>query len=96
MIFIQYYVYILSNWNNKVIYTGVTNDLQRRLYEHKNGLTEGFTKKYNVHKLVWFDLTSDIHSALQKEKQIKGWTRAKKNALVQETNPEWKDLSEHW
>ena len=96
MIFIQYYVYILSNWNNKVIYTGVTNDLQRRLYEHKNGLTEGFTKKYNVHKLVWFDTTSDIYSAIQKEKQIKGWTRAKKNALVQETNPEWKDLSEHW
>ena len=74
----------------------MTNDLQRRLYEHKNGLTEGFTKKYNVHKLVWFDTTSDIYSAIQKEKQIKGWTRAKKNALVQETNPEWKDLSEHW
>lgn len=89
-------MYILTNWNNKVMYTGVTNHLERRLYEHKNGLTEGFTKKYNVHKLVWFDTTSDIYSAIQKEKQIKGWTRAKKNALVQETNPEWKDLSEHW
>lgn len=92
----EYYVYILTNWNNKVMYTGVTNHLERRLYEHKNGLTKGFTKKYNVHKLVWFDTTSDIYSAIQKEKQIKGWTRAKKNALVQETNPEWKDLSEHW
>ena len=92
----QYFVYMLTNWNNKVIYTGVTNNLERRLYEHKNGIVEGFTKKYNVHKLVWFAYTNDVHSALEKEKQIKGWTRAKKNALVEEINPEWRDLSVDW
>lgn len=91
-----YYVYMLTNWNNKVIYTGVTNNLERRLYEHKNGITEGFTKKYNVHKLVWFDYTTDVRVAIEKEKQIKGWTRAKKNALVERDNPDWKDLSEVW
>ena len=91
-----YYVYILTNWNNKVIYTGVTNNLERRLYEHKNGVADGFTKKYNVHKLVWFDYTTDVCSAIEKEKQIKGWTRAKKNALVEENNPTWRDLSEDW
>ena len=91
-----YYVYMLTNWNNKVIYTGVTNNLERRLYEHKNGIVEGFTKKYNVHKLVWFDYTTDVRVAIEKEKQIKGWTRAKKNALVERDNPDWKDLSEVW
>ena len=78
------------------MYTGVTNNLERRLYEHKNGIIEGFTKKYNVHKLVWFDSTSDVYYAIRQEKQIKGWTRAKKNALVQANNPEWKDLSERF
>ena len=90
----QYYVYILTNWNNKVIYTGVTNNLERRIFEHKNGVVDGFTKKYNVHKLVWFDYTNDIRAALETEKQIKGWTRAKKNALVEKSNPSWRDLSE--
>ncbi|MBQ3150362.1 MAG: GIY-YIG nuclease family protein [Clostridia bacterium] len=91
---LQYYVYILTNWNNKVIYTGVTNNLERRIFEHKNGVVDGFTKKYNVHKLVWFDYTNDIRAALETEKQIKGWTRAKKNALVEKSNPSWRDLSE--
>ncbi len=92
----QYYVYMITNWNNKVLYTGVTNNLERRLFEHKNGTVEGFTEKYNVYKLVWFDYTSDVYSAIEKEKQIKGWTRAKKNALVESINPEWKDLAENW
>ncbi len=90
----MYYVYILTNWNNKVMYVGVTNDLERRLYEHKNHLVDGFTKKYNVNKLVYFDYTTDIYSAITKEKQIKGWTRAKKNTLVENMNPKWSDLSE--
>ena len=92
----QYHVYILANWNNKVIYTGVTNDLERRLYEHKNGLSDGFTKKYNVHKLVYFECTEDVYSAISREKQIKGWTRAKKNQLIESMNSEWKELSIEW
>ena len=89
----QYYVYLLTNWNNRVIYVGITNDLRRRLYEHKNELADGFTKKYHIHKLVYFEETSDVYSAITREKQIKGWTRAKKNALVETKNPEWNDLS---
>lgn len=89
----QCYVYILTNWNNRVIYVGVTNDLRRRLYEHKNEVADGFTKRYHIHKLVYFEETSDVYSAIAREKQIKGWTRAKKNALVETKNPEWNDLS---
>ena len=92
----HYYVYILTNWNNRVMYIGVTNDLQRRLYEHKNNLIDGFTKRYNVHKLVYYEETTDIRSALEREKQLKGWLRKRKNELVETTNPEWKDLSESW
>ena len=92
----SYYVYILTNWNNKVMYIGVTNNLERRLHEHKSKQIEGFTKKYNVNKLVYFDETNDINSAIEAEKRIKGWTRAKKNALVESKNPEWRDLSEDW
>ena len=92
----MYYVYILSTWNNKVLYTGVTNNLERRLYEHKNGLMEGFTKKYHVHKLVYFDTSPDINAAIAREKQIKGWIRAKKVTLIEERNPNWIDLSENW
>ena len=66
----KYYVYMLTNKTNKVLYTGVTNNLKRRIYEHKNGLVDGFTKKYNVHKLVYFDYTTDVHSAISREKQI--------------------------
>ena len=88
----QYYVYILTTENNKVMYVGVTNNLQRRIYEHKNGLIDGFTKKYNVHKLVYFETTSDVKSAIEREKQIQGWTRAKKNALVETVNPNWDEV----
>ena len=92
----SYYVYILTNWNNKVMYIGVTNNLPRRLYEHKNGLAEGFTKRYNIHKLVYYEQTKDVNSALAREKQLKGLLRAKKNAIVETMNPQWKDLSEEW
>ena len=89
----MYYVYILANWTNNVLYIGVTNDLERRLYEHKNKLVKGFTEKYNVNKLVYFDATIDVNAAITREKQIKGWTRQKKNDLVESVNPLWKDLS---
>ena len=68
----MYYVYMLTNWNNKVLYTGITNNLERRIYEHKNKIVEGFTAKYNVNKLVYFDYTSDVSSAIAREKEIKG------------------------
>ena len=92
----HYYVYILTNWNNKVMYIGVTGNLIRRLYEHKNGIHEGFTKKYHVHKLVYFEETSDVYAALTREKQLKGLLRSKKNALVEAMNPDWHDLSDDW
>ena len=92
----HYYVYILTNWNNKVMYIGVTGNLLRRLYEHKNGVYEGFTKKYHVHKLVYFEETSDVYAALTREKQLKGLLRSKKNALVETMNPDWHDLSKDW
>lgn len=92
----MYYVYILTNWSNKVLYTGITNNLERRLYEHKNKLVEGFTKKYNINKLVYFDSTNDVEAAIAREKQIKGWTRDKKNHLIESENSQWNDLSESW
>ena len=92
----MYYVYILTNWSNKVLYTGVTNNLERRLYEHKNKLVKGFTEKYNVNKLVYYDSTTDVKAAIAREKQIKGWTRHKKNGLIESINPQWNDLSENW
>jgi len=82
-----YYVYLLTNWNHRVLYIGVTNDLSRRLYEHKNKLVKGFTEKYNVNKLVYFEETNDVRSALSREKEIKKWRREKKDALVLATNP---------
>jgi putative endonuclease len=88
-----YYVYILTNWNNKVIYVGFTNNLERRIYEHKHKMVEGFTKKYNLNKLVYFEETSDVISAITREKEIKKWRREKKNNLVIEKNPQWDDLS---
>ena len=88
-----YYVYLLTNWNNKVMYVGVTNDLRRRIYEHQNKLVKGFTQKYNVNKLVYYEQTSDVFGALTREKEIKKWRREKKNALVLQTNPKWTDLS---
>jgi putative endonuclease len=78
------------------MYIGMTNNLERRIFEHKNKLVEGFTKKYNVAKLVYFEHTTDVNSAILREKQIKKWQRNKKDNLVISTNPEWKDLSEDW
>ena len=92
----MYYVYIMTNKYNNVVYTGVTNNLERRVYEHKNKLVEGFTKKYRVNKLVYFEETTDIKSAIAREKQIKGWKRYKKDQLVNSINPQWKDLSLEW
>jgi len=92
----QYYVYILTNKTNKVLYIGVTNNLMRRMYEHKNKLVDGFTKKYNLTKLVHFESTNDIHSALVREKQLKNWHRDWKENLINEYNPDWRDLTEDW
>jgi len=92
----NYYTYILTNWNNKVMYIGVTNNMQRRLFEHKNKLIDGFSKKYNLNKLVYFELFFDINQAIRREKEIKKWRREKKNNLVKLLNPEWKDLSDEF
>ncbi|MBQ6852254.1 MAG: GIY-YIG nuclease family protein [Oscillospiraceae bacterium] len=92
----MYFVYILSNWSDSVLYIGVTSNLSRRLYEHRNHLADGFTKKYNVHKLVYFENTNDVHAAIAREKQLKGWRREKKNALISKSNPQWIDLSRNW
>ena len=88
----QYYVYIMTNKNNTVLYTGVTNDLKRRVYEHKNKLTDGFTKKYNITKLIYFEVGRDAAATIAREKQIKAGSRAKKTALVNTINPDWRDL----
>ena len=92
----QFYVYFLTNTTNTVLYVGVTGNLQRRLFEHKNELADGFTKRYHIHKLVYFETTSDAMAAIEREKQIKSWSRAKKNALVNGRNPKWEDLSLAW
>ena len=88
----QYYVYMMANCS-KTIYTGVTNDLTRRVYEHKNKLIPGFTKNYNIDILVYYETTSDVFSAIAREKQLKGWLRSKKVSLIESVNPDWKDLS---
>ena len=92
----MYYVYILTNWDDSVLYIGVTSNLTKRLYEHRNHLADGFTKRYNVHKLVYYEQTTDVNSAIAREKQLKGWTRKKKLDLISKTNPEWIDLSATW
>ena len=88
----SYYVYILSN-ASRTLYVGVTNDLVRRVWEHKQGSVPGFTSKYHVTQLVWFEQTINIAGAIAREKQLKRWVRKKKVALVSETNPEWRDLA---
>ena len=88
----QYYIYILTNKRNNVLNAGVTNDLQRRLYEHREKLVGGFTKKYNVNKLVYYEETKSIEAALNREKQIKGGSRQKKIDLIEGMNPQWRDL----
>ena len=88
-----YYVYILSNTTNSTIYTGVTNNLVKRIYEHKNTLDpDSFTARYHIHKLVYYEATSDVTTAIEREKQIKSWNRKRKNQLVDGMNPRWEDL----
>ena len=88
-----YYVYIMTN-RSTTLYTGVTNNLERRVYEHKHKLVDGFTKKYNIARLVYYEATDDVQSAIAREKQIKGWLRRKKVALIESVNPEWRDLAD--
>jgi len=90
----QYFVYILTNKSNRVLYIGVTNDLERRMYEHRNKMVDGFTKRYNLTKLVYFEETSDVRSAIEREKQLKNWHRDWKINLINQFNPNWNDLSE--
>lgn len=92
----NYYVYILSNKTNKVLYIGITSDLKHRIYQHKNKLIDGFSKKYNVTKLVYFEETNDVQVALSREKQLKKWRREKKDWLINQSNPDWLDLSNEW
>jgi putative endonuclease len=87
-----YYVYILTTKNNKMLYVGVTNDIIRRVSEHKEGLNESFTKKYNIHKLVYFETYQYINQAIEREKQLKGYIRAKKDKLISDINPDWIEL----
>ncbi len=90
----DYYVYMMTNASRTSIYTGVTNDLARRVYEHKNGLVDGFTRRYRMHQLIYYEVTADVRSAIEREKQIKKWKQFKKAELVQSFNPSWRDLSE--
>jgi putative endonuclease len=88
----SYFVYILASGRNGTLYIGVTSDLIKRIYEHKNNLVEGFTKKYHVHDLVYFEETNDVYAALTREKQLKKWNRAWKLRIIEEKNPNWRDL----
>ncbi len=92
----RYYVYILTNHTKTTLYVGVTNNLERRLYEHKNKLIDGFSKRYNLNKLVYYEETTSIESAIEREKQLKGYARSKKDTLIITKNPYWEDLSENW
>jgi len=89
----EYYVYILTNKSNRVLYIGVTNNLQRRMYEHQRDLVEGFAKRYNLKKLVYYEVTSSIKEAIAREKQLKNWHRQWKINLINQSNPCWRDLS---
>lgn len=91
----QYYVYIMTN-KSKTLYTGVTDNLERRVYERKNKLIPGFTRRYNIAKLVYYEVTNDVRAAIEREKQIKGWLRRKKVGLIETMNPQWLDLSKEW
>jgi len=92
----QGFVYILTNKNNRVLYTGVTSNLEQRVWQHKSRTIAGFTKKYNCDKLVWFQVAEEIESAIAREKQIKSWSRKKKEVIINELNPQWRDLSADW
>ena len=91
----RYYIYIMTN-RSKTLYRGVTNNLERRLDEHKHQLVAGFTSKYQMTRFVYFEVTSDVYAAIEREKHLKGWLRAKKVALIESINPDWRDLSEEW
>ncbi len=91
----QYYVYMMSN-RSRTLYVGVTNDLERRVYDHKSGISEGFTKRYKMNRLVYFDATSNVEGAITREKEIKEWRRSKKIDLIEAGNPGWKNLSDGW
>ena len=91
----QYYVYIMTN-RSRTLYTGVTSNLEKRVREHKLKLVPGFTERYNINKLVYYEITPDVEIAVSREKQIKGWVRSKKVALIDSTNPEWDDLAAEW
>ena len=91
-----YYVYIMASKKNGTLYIGVTNDLIKRVYSHKNDLVEGFTKKYGIHQLVYYEQTEDVKSAIQREKQLKKWNRNWKIELIEKMNPNWKDLYDEW
>ncbi|MDP3879356.1 MAG: GIY-YIG nuclease family protein [Dehalococcoidales bacterium] len=88
----QYYVYILANSTNVALYLGVTNDLKRRVYEHKRQVVRGFAEKYRIDKLVYYEIFEDVENAILREKRLKGSSRARKNRLVESLNPEWRDL----
>ena len=91
----RYYVYIATN-RSKTLYTGVTNNLERRIDEHRRGIGSKFAAKYNITRLAYYEVFGDIRDAIAREKQIKGWLRSKKIALIESTNPEWEDLSAKW
>ena len=91
----MYYVYILTNSHRNVLYIGITNDLPRRIYEHKHHLDRtSFTARYNVDELVYYESTTDVYAAIEREKQLKGWNRKRKNKLVETKNPQWLDISD--
>ena len=91
----EYYVYIMTN-KSRTLYTGVTNDLERRVYEHKHKLVPGFTSKYNITRLAWYESFANVEEAIESEKRIKGWRRSKKITLIESKNPDWEDLSRGW
>ncbi len=89
-----FFVYIMASRPEGALYIGMTNNLVRRVYEHKNDIADGFTKRYNIHRLVYYEVMNDVHDAIQREKQLKKWNRAWKIRLIESMNPEWKDLYE--
>lgn len=91
----KFYVYIMTNLSN-TLYVGITNNLERRIYEHKHELLPGFTNRYKIHRLIYFEEFCDVYSAIQREKQIKGWVRRKKIVLIDSINPQWIDLTQDW
>jgi len=91
----EYYVYIMTN-RSGTLYIGMTNNLERRVYEHKKKLIPGFTSRYNIDRLIYYEVSNDVNAIIAREKQLKGWLRRKKIALIESVNPDWHDLSEDW